>query len=356
MVRQLISLVFLAACSGGLWAQCGALPFTLANGTPADANQVMANFEHLRGCAGFGFRNRIINGDMRIDQRNQGLSQSIPTTGTYTVDRFFASASGASVTGSRVAGTGADEFAYQFTGATSNTGITFGQRIESTNIYDVAGSTATFSVLLSNSTPMAVTWRAYYANSPDSFGTKTQMASGTFAVTATPTRFIAPVPMALNSRNGVAMELSVASQTSGTWAISDFQLEPGIVPTAFERRSYAVELVLCQRYLPAYLPGNTASYFGTGVAGGTTYAFIVVPFRVRARTAPTSAAFSSVATTFYVRSVTVGLTYLSDMAFYGATTESAELLVIVPTGLTLGHGVNFGKTSAGLLLFNGAEL
>jgi len=36
-----------------------------------------------------GFRNRIINGDMRIDQRNAGASVT-PTNGQYTLDRWFA--------------------------------------------------------------------------------------------------------------------------------------------------------------------------------------------------------------------------------------------------------------------------
>jgi hypothetical protein len=35
-----------------------------------------------------GFRNRIINGDMRIDQRNGGLSVTPVTNGTYNLDRW----------------------------------------------------------------------------------------------------------------------------------------------------------------------------------------------------------------------------------------------------------------------------
>ena len=40
-------------------------------------------------------RNRIINGDMRIDQRNAGASVT-PTDGQYTLDRWLANASAAS--------------------------------------------------------------------------------------------------------------------------------------------------------------------------------------------------------------------------------------------------------------------
>ena len=42
-----------------------------------------------------GFRNRIINGDMRIDQRNAGASVT-PTNGSYTLDRWQVAASQAS--------------------------------------------------------------------------------------------------------------------------------------------------------------------------------------------------------------------------------------------------------------------
>ena len=38
---------------------------------------------------GFAFRNRIINGDCRIDQRNAGASVT-PTTNVYTLDRWYA--------------------------------------------------------------------------------------------------------------------------------------------------------------------------------------------------------------------------------------------------------------------------
>jgi len=42
----------------------------------------------------FSFKNRIINGDMRIDQRNAGASVT-PTNGQYTLDRWASYAFGA---------------------------------------------------------------------------------------------------------------------------------------------------------------------------------------------------------------------------------------------------------------------
>jgi hypothetical protein len=37
---------------------------------------------------GMGMRNRIINGDMRIDQRNDGAAVTLTAGGIYTVDRW----------------------------------------------------------------------------------------------------------------------------------------------------------------------------------------------------------------------------------------------------------------------------
>ena len=44
---------------------------------------------------GIGFRNRIINGDMRIDQRNAGASVT-PSNADYTLDRYQSVLSAAS--------------------------------------------------------------------------------------------------------------------------------------------------------------------------------------------------------------------------------------------------------------------
>lgn len=149
---------------------------------------------------------------MRIDQRRSGATQTFVAAAApaYSVDRFYGFVTGANVVGQRVAGSGADQYLYQFNGAASVTGITFGQRIEATNIYDLAGTTATFSVVLANSQIASVTWSAYYANSTDNFTSKTLIATGVFSsVTSALTRYVVQIPLSANALNGVAMELSV---------------------------------------------------------------------------------------------------------------------------------------------------
>ena len=86
----------------------------------------------------FGFKNRIINGAMVIDQRNAAASQTFTAAGAlaYSVDRWYGYCTGANVTGQQVAGSTTPtntQFRYKFTGAASVTAVGFGQRIEQKN-------------------------------------------------------------------------------------------------------------------------------------------------------------------------------------------------------------------------------
>jgi len=200
-------------------------------------------------------RNILINGAMAIDQRNAGSSQTI-TAGAvlaYTVDRWYAYCTGANVTGQRVAGTAPNQFNYRFTGASSCSKIGFAQRIESNNSQHLAGKTATLSVDLANSLLTTVSWVASYANTTDTFGslaspTKTQIATGTFTVSSTLTRFSTPIAIPAGATTGIEIEFSVGAQTSGTWTIGRAQFEDTPEQTTFEYRPLQEESFLCQRY------------------------------------------------------------------------------------------------------------
>jgi len=201
------------------------------------------------------FRNVLINGGMQIDQRNAGNSQTI-TAGAalaYTVDQWYAYCTGANVTGQQVAGTTPNANNYRFTGAASVTKIGFAQRVEAANSQFLANKTATLSVDLANSLLTTVTWTAYYANSSNAFGTlasptKTQIATGTFTVNSTLTRYSANISIPLAATTGIEIEFSVGAQTSGTWTIGRVQLEEGSYATPFERRSFGEVLDLCETY------------------------------------------------------------------------------------------------------------
>ena len=200
-------------------------------------------------------RNVLINGAMGIDQRNAGAAQTITAAAAlaYTVDQWWAYCTGANVTGQRVAGTTPNQYNYRFTGAASVTKIGFAQRIEAANSQHLAGNTATLSVDLANSLLTTVTWVASYANTADTFGslaspTITQIATGTFTVTSSLTRFTTNITVPSAAITGLQIEFSVAAQTSGTWAIGRAQLELGSTATAFDNRAIQQELDICQYY------------------------------------------------------------------------------------------------------------
>jgi hypothetical protein len=223
--------------------------------TKIDADGLNSNVFNVVG----PFRNRFINGGMTIAQRatsatvTSGTAVPTPSTGYPSVDRWYVYSTGANVTAAQVAGSGAVKNRLQITGAASVTAIGVGQRIEVANSYDLAGSNVTLGVDLANSLLTTVTWTAYYATTADTFGTvgtptKTQIATGTFTVTSSVTRYTANIAIPAAATTGVEVVFTVGAQISGTWTIGNVQLELGLVSSTFESRSYGAELALCQRY------------------------------------------------------------------------------------------------------------
>jgi hypothetical protein len=274
--------------------------------TTAKINDAAVTFAKQQSPQYTGFRNAIINGDMRIDQRNAGSSQTF-TAGSalaYCVDRFYGYCTGANVTGQRVAGSDGNEFVYRFTGGASVTGIGVGTRLEATNTMDLAGRNATLSVQMANSLLTSVTWTVFRANSTDAFGTlasptRTQIATGTFTVNSTLSTYNAVIAIPSAATTGLEIVLTVGAQTSGTWTIDNVQLEAGSVATPFESRPIGTELALCQRYFQKTYDLNTVAGsnltaeprgFVQGpinTSGSQAYAPLVYNLPVRMRAAPT---------------------------------------------------------------------
>lgn len=273
-------------------------------------------------------RNILINGAMAIDQRNAGASQTI-TAGSalaYTVDRWYAYCTGANATGQRVAGTAPNQYNYRFTGASSITKIGFAQRIEASNSQHLAGKTATLSVDLANSLLTTITWVASYATTADSFGTiasptKTQIATGTFTVNSTLTRYATSIAIPAGATTGIEIEFSVGSQTSGTWTIGRAQLEDTPEQTTFEYRSIQQELSLCERYF---------EWLSSGIIGAfnssTSYAYWAYKTKKRGTPTFTSGAGSQFASTYTVNDTHVIVQISNNYTFIAANSYvSAEL-------------------------------
>jgi hypothetical protein len=308
-------------------------------------------------------RNRIINGNMYVAQRATSATVTagtgVPTasTGYPCVDRFFVYSTGANVTAAQVTATGATPFLLRITGAASVTAIGVGQRIETNNSIDLAGQTCTLSVELANSLLTTVTWTASYANTTDTFGTigtptKTQIATGTFTVTSTLTRYSVNIAVPAAATTGIEILFTVGAQTSGTWDIDNVQFEPGSVATPFERRHFGQELSLCQRYFQKTFNQNVAPAQNAGFDGNLTAAGSATNISINAswwftcpmRAVPTVTTFSpdnasanwsdqagarptAVVTTFGQSSVGIrGITSVLAGGYYGIqATASAEL-------------------------------
>jgi len=285
----------------------------------------------------FAFKNRFINGAMQVAQRGtSGTSgAAVPTTApTYpSVDRWYAYATGATVTVAKVAGTGAIKNNLQVSGAASVTAVGVGQRIEQLNCYDLAGSTCTLSVNMSNSLLTTVTWTASYATSANTWSAKTQIATGTFTVTSSLANYSAQIVVPAAATTGIEILFTVGAQTSGTWVIGNAQFEPSTtVATSFDYRPYGTELALCQRYLFAFLGGTS------GFANGTTVIETATNFPVTMRTTPTLTAGTNLQTINWTGASSVNPSSASVSILF-ASPQGASWRFNNYTGITSGQGV-----------------
>jgi len=308
---------------------------------------VTFNDTSLQGAAAspYVLKNRLINSAMAIDQRNAGASQTFTAAGAlaYAVDRWYGYCTGANVTGQRVAGSTTptnSQYRYRFTGAASVTAVGFGQRIEQSNSYDLAGSTCTLSADLGiSATLTTVTWTASYATTTaDTFGTLasptvTQIATGTFTVSATMTNFNAQISVPAAATTGIQIVFTVGALTAGlTWTIGNVQLERNSTATLFEQRLYNQELANCQRYFYKTTidsGGSNANYI-MGVASSATQAnYLSSTFPVTMRTAPTGAISG-------IRLYDGAAVYaITSIAQNSSSTTTAGLSFNVASGLTI---------------------
>jgi hypothetical protein len=277
-------------------------------------------------------KNRLVNGSFAIDQRNAGASQTFTAAAAiaYTADRWYGSCTGANITGQRVAGTSPNQYAYRFTGAASNTGTLFGQRIESFNTYDLISTTVTGSVTLKSSSITSVTWTAYYANSSDTFSSKTSIATGTLTINSTATRYSFSFDAGANAGNGIAIEFTTGALTAtNTLQYENAQIEVGSTATPFERRLYNQELANCQRYYQRMISGSAFTVFGSGVTTNATSANIYVKYPTTMRSQPTSSQSNLIISTTADRTITGTTLYAGN---------DCCLLQYLISGATAGHG------------------
>ena len=289
-----------------------------SGGTTATVNGFTPTVSNMAG------RNRIINGDMRIDQRNAGASVTITTDGQYTLDRFDVKSSVSSkLTAQQNAGsvTPADGFP-KYLGLTSTSAYSVGateyfyleQRIEAYNTNDLMWGTAgAKTVTLSFWVYSSLTGtfggsifngaanRSYpYTYTVSSANTWTKVSvtipgdtSGTWAGTNGIGMFVSfglgvgtsnsgtPGAWSGTLYRSATGATSVVGTSGATFYITGVQLEEGSVATPFEHRQYGQELALCQRYYWNIGPilESFQGFVAVGSTGGDVYVRYPVPMR-----------------------------------------------------------------------------
>jgi hypothetical protein len=253
----------------------------------------------------YGFKNRIINGAMVIDQRNAGASIT-PTAGVYSLDRWNTLLSAASkFSVQQNAGSVAPPAGYKnYLGVTSTSaysvaaGDYFGitQAIEGLNFYDfnwgsanAQPATLSFWVRSSLTGTFGGNFRnnggdrnypfTYTISSANTWEQKTITVSGDTSGTWLTTNGTAVTVLfglgvgstfsgpagAWSSNNYILASgaVSVVGTNGATFYITGVQLEKGSTATSFDYRPYGTELALCQRYYEIGGPGSLV--FNAGV-------------------------------------------------------------------------------------------
>ena len=268
--------------------------------------------------------NRIINGDMRIDQRNNGASGT--GNATYTVDRWRYS--GSQVTkGAWQRYSGPSLIPVGFGSALSFTSssayallagdsFTFYQPIEADMVSDLAWGTAnaqtvtlsfwvlssltgTFGGSIRNDTlnrsypfafliPAASTWTKIVVTIPgDTAGTWVMSGNGAALLVGfslgSGTNFTAAAgAWTAGSISAPTGAVSVVGTNGATFYITGVKLEIGSIATPFNRKSPQESLADCQRYFFAPKTVCWASGYGAGAASLTAFTHRMFPVTMRA--------------------------------------------------------------------------
>ena len=289
----------------------------------------------ITGTSGInGFKNRLINSAMVIDQRNAGASVTIPSAAvTYTLDRWFAYATQASKftiqqnAGSVTPPSGFSNYLGCTVGASANVTVgatdtfTVRQYIEGFNTADLAWGTAsaatvtlsfwvrssltgTFGGAVGNAAGNRNYPFTYTISAANTWEQKSITIAGDITGTWA-TNNTAGISLFLNLGTGSTYSTTAGAWASGTyvsatgatnwistnsatWYITGVQLEKGSTATSFDYRPYGTELSLCQRYYHKFVQGSFSGFVGI-----SSY---YIPWKVSMRVAPTPTTSGGTAT------------------------------------------------------------
>ena len=369
----------------------------LTSGLGVTASTLSVNGNNISAVNSLGFRNRIINGNMVIDQRNAGASVTVNTGGAfYPVDRFrFSGVSSSGVftaqqitdaptgfTNSvRVTVTTIDSslsgsdlyYAAQFIEGFNTADLAWGSASAATvtlSFWAKSSVTGTFGGALSNNGVNRSYPFTYTINAANTWEQKTVTIAGdTTGTWATDNNTGIRIYWGLGVASGFAgtagswaasQLLSATGATNlmatnaATWQITGVQLEAGSVASPFERRDYGRELIMCQRYYWRESNAGGGFIWSSGyLATGSIYrGYKAFPTAMRA--APTFG-FSTASNAMVINS---GGGNYNITTFGGVLgTQSANIEFNMSTSGTGGNGaVVYGVNSNAAYIDFSAEL
>ena len=326
----------------------------------------------------YGFKNRIINGAMVINQRGTVNTPITFNDSVFTGDRFCSACSQSSKATSTQSSTAPTGFSYSALITSSSAysvlaGDFFNifQNIEGFNTADLGWGTAnaqtitlsfwvrssltgTFGGSISNNGLDRSYPFTYTINSANTFEQKTVTIAGDTTGTW------------VGATNGLSMRVyfglgvgSTYSGTAGAWAatryqsatgatsvvgtngatfyITGVQLEKGSTATSFDYRPYGTELALCQRYHYKLTSPANSTPIAEGHNISTTAGRYFINFPVTMRTRPTALNSSGTASDWEIYQAALTTCSVAP-AFSAASVWGSQITATVASGLTAGQG------------------
>ena len=348
---------------------------TTAMTVGTDQNVTFAQAANLPNT--FGFKNRIINGNMVIDQRNAGASVT-GNDNTFSVDRWkcIATVNG-KFTAQQTPSTTETGFATRvnagftnYLALVSSSAYTLlssdyfniGQRIEGFNAADLAWGTA-------NAKPVTLSFWVYSSLTGTFGGSIYNTAANrsypySYTISAANTWEQKSISISGDTsgtwltNNGIGLVVSFAlgagasfTGTANAWAgsyinqptgsvnivatngatfyITGVQLEKGSTATSFDYRPYGTELQLCQRYFIQYGDNTTLKPISFGSASSTAAVDTLLSLPVEMRSVPTISASANLQASDWnnaltLTSPTLGGSTSKTLYLYGTVTGATQ--------------------------------
>jgi len=331
----------------------------------------------------FGFKNRIINGDMRIDQRNNGASVSVTNGFAFPVDRFIGVTAASTTVAFQRSTTAPSGFVNSLSCTVTTPKVLAAadvnriiHRIEGFNTSDFAfGTSSATPITLSFWVRSSVTgtytvtfvggqsYMATYAiNAANTWEYKTITISGSTSG-SWPTDNTTGLEINFNLGAGTDWQGTAGSWinttarftvsgaanfigTNGaTFFLTGCQIEKGQTATSFDVFPYGTVLALCQRY--CFVIRGSSEYSNAfsrylGVGNGTNQFLWMPQYPVMMRTPPSliTSNFTSGNLDLYNYSSNAGLTF-SSVSLGEGDVVHGQVTIVATSGVSAGQNCSW---------------